>query len=94
MREDQWFGKREHREPYGFTEREVAFKLLASHAMVDAAFFERLRREPIAAAAELHIALTDRDVEYLLNEVEWDRIAEVADPIRESLHLDLVTNSW
>jgi hypothetical protein len=94
MSEDQWFGKREHREPYGFTEREIAFKLLASHAMVDAEFFEKLRNDPVGAAADLHIALTERDLEYLRTEVEWDRIAENADPIRESLHLDIVTNSW
>ena len=94
MSTDQWFGKKEHREPYGFTEREIAFKLMASHAMVDAEYFDRLRRDPIGAAAELHIALTDRDVEYLLNEVEWDRIAENAEPIRASLKLDVVTNSW
>ena len=94
MSEDQWFGRHEHREPYGFSEREVAFKLLASHAMVDAEFFEWLRNDPVAAAAQLHIALTERDVEYLQNEVEWDRIAENAGPIRESLHLEIVTNSW
>ena len=94
MSDDPWFGQHEHREPYGFTEREVAFKLLASHAMVDAEFFERLRKDPTAAGAELHIALTDRDVEYLRNEVEWDRITENAGPIREALHLEIVTNSW
>jgi hypothetical protein len=94
MSEDQWFGVHEHREPYGFSEREVAFKLLASHAMVDAEFFEWLRNDPVAAAAQLHIALTDRDVEYLRTEVEWDRIAENADLIREALHLEIVTNSW
>jgi len=94
MSTDPWFGQHEHREPYGFTEREIAFKLMATHAMVDAEYFERLRKDPVGAAAELHIALTDRDVEYLLNEVEWDRIAENAVPIRESLHLDIVTNSW
>jgi hypothetical protein len=94
MSEDRWFGKKEHREPYGFTEREIAFKLLASHALVDAEYFEWLRKDPVAAAAELHVALTERDVEYLTNEVEWDRIAENAFPIRESLHLESVTNSW
>jgi hypothetical protein len=83
-----------HQEPYGFMERELAFKLLASHAMVDAEYFDWLRKDPVGAAAQLHIGLTDRDVEYLLNEVEWDRIAEMAEPIRESLHLELVTNSW
>ena len=62
--------------------------------MVDAEFFEKLRNDPVGAAADLHIALTERDVQYLRTEVEWDRIAENAEPIRESLHLEIVTNSW
>lgn len=81
-------------EPYGFMERELAFKLLASHALVDEEFFFRLRDDPENAAAQLHIRLTDADINYIKNEVEWARIEESADPIRESLHLDLVTNSW
>ena len=80
-------------EEYGRTEREVAFKLLAAHAMVDADFFERLRRDPRAAAEHLHIHLRDEDVEYI-NGIEWDRIAEAAPSVRESLHLEIVTNSW
>lgn len=83
-----------HDEPYGFMEREVAFKLLASHALVDPGYFEWLRKDPEGAAAELHIRLTEEDVEYLQKIVEWDRIAEMATPIRDSLHLDMVTNSW
>ena len=35
-------------ERYGFMEREVAFKLLAAHAMVDGDFFEYLRKDPVA----------------------------------------------
>lgn len=81
-------------EPYGFMEREVAFKLLASHAMVDEEYFHWLRDDPEAAAAQLHIRLTDADIDYIKNEVEWDRIEATAGSIRESLHLDLVTNSW
>ena len=80
-------------EDYGRTERELAFKLLAAHAMVDADFFERLRQDPRAAAEHLHIALTDKDVEYILG-IEWDTIASSAPDVRESLHLELVTNSW
>ena len=80
-------------ETYGRTERELAFKLLAAHAMVDADFFERLRRDPRAAAEHLHIALTDDDVEYI-NGIEWDRIAESAPSVRDSLRLEIVTNSW
>lgn len=81
-------------EPYGFMERELAFKLLASHAMVDAGYFEYLRKDPVAAAAHLHIALEPKDIEYLTNEVDWDRLAEMAEPVRASLKLELVTNSW
>lgn len=81
-------------ERYGFMEREVAFKLLASHAMVDGAYFEYLRNDPVAAAAHLHIALEPKDIEYLKNEVDWNRLAEIAEPVRASLKLELVTNSW
>jgi hypothetical protein len=81
-------------EPYGFMERELTFKLLASHAMVDAEFFEELRRDPEAAAAQLHIRLTDRDLDYLNHEVDWAVISRHADEIRDALKLELVTNSW
>jgi len=81
-------------EPYGFMERELIFKLLASHAMVDRDFYFWLRKDPRGAAAELHIALTDEDVDYIQNQVEWDRLDEIADPVRAALHLELVTNSW
>jgi hypothetical protein len=81
-------------EPYGFMERELAFKLLASHALVDHEFFNWLRDDPENAAAHLHIRLTDSDLDYLRKEVEWDEIAKVAEPIRKSLKLEIVTNSW
>jgi hypothetical protein len=84
---------REH-EPYGFMEREVAFKLLASHALVDEEFYFLLRDDPEVAAEQLHIRLTDADIDYIKNVVEWDRIEETAGSIRESLHLPLVTHSW
>ena len=82
----------EHR-PYGYMERQVAFKLLAAHAMCDAEFFDQLRENPEAAAAQLHIRLTDRDIEYINNSVDWDTISRHAEDIRASLNLDLVTNS-
>ncbi len=90
---DENRGTKEH-EPYGFMERELVFKLLASHALVDEEFFAWLRDDPENAAAHLHIRLTDDDIYYIRNHVEWSRIEEIAGPIRESLHLDLVTNSW
>jgi hypothetical protein len=80
-------------EDYGRMERELAFKLLAAHAMVDKDFFERLRRDPRAAAEHLHIALTDADVEYIQG-IGWETIERSAESVRESLHLELVTNSW
>jgi hypothetical protein len=80
--------------PYGFMEREIAFKLLASHAMVDEEFFYALRDDPVGAAAQLHIALTDKDVDYLKRIVEWDTIETHANTHRKALHLDMVTNSW
>jgi len=83
-----------HDEPYGFMERELAFKLMASHALVDEAYFRWLREDPVAAADQLHIRLTDEDVKYLKGIVDWDSIEKVAFSVRESLHLDMVTNSW
>jgi hypothetical protein len=79
---------------YGFMEREVAFKLLASHAMVDAEFFEQLKANPEEAAGQLHIRLDARDLNYLEHIVEWDEIGKYARDIRERLHLESVTNSW
>jgi hypothetical protein len=85
---------REDTEPYGFMERELAFKLLAAHAMVDADFYEWLRRDPENAAGQLHIRLTDKDIDYIQNVVEWEGISNMAPDIRERLHLEMVTNSW
>ena len=75
-------------------ERELAFKLLAAHALVDAEFFDWLRSDPENAAAQLHIRLTNADIEYLSKVVEWEAIAANAPDIRERLHLEMVTNSW
>jgi hypothetical protein len=80
--------------PYGFMERELAFKLLAAHGLVDHEFFEHLRRDPEAAAAELHIRLTSDDIDYLRNSVDWEHLARNAPHIRTALNLELVTNSW
>ena len=80
--------------PYGFTERELAFKLLASHALVDGPFYEALRNDPEAAAAQLHVRLSDEDIEYIKSVVEWGVLDANASDIRAALHLDMVTNSW
>jgi hypothetical protein len=87
-------GTANEHEPYGFMERELAFKLLASHALVDRDYFYWLRDDPENAAAHLHIRLTEADLDYLRKEVNWDHIEKMADPIRESLQLEKVTNSW
>ena len=81
-------------EPYGFMERELAFKLLASHALVDEAFYDSLRSDPEAAARQLHIALTERDISYIKDDVDWETIDRYAHDIRAGLKLELVTNSW
>jgi hypothetical protein len=91
---DEKHDPREDYLPYGFMERELAFKLLAAHALVDAEFFDWLRSDPENAAAQLHIRLTNADIEYLSKVVEWDSIGTDAPAIRERLHLDMVTNSW
>lgn len=91
---DEKHDPREDHLPYGFMERELAFKLLAAHALVDAEFFDWLRSDPENAAAQLHIRLTNADIEYLSKVVEWEAISANAPAIRERLHLDMVTNSW
>ena len=84
----------DYNEPYdGSTEREVAFKLLAAHALVHEGFFEALHDDPAKAAAELHIQLTEEDVEYIRG-IDWETISGPAPDIRRALHLWLVTNSW
>jgi hypothetical protein len=83
-----------HDEPYGFMERELIFKLLASHALVDEEFFKELRNDPEAAAARLHIRLTVDDIEYLKNKVDWEHLEKQQYGIRDALSLEAVTNSW
>lgn len=84
----------------GHTEREVAFKLLAAHALVDKEFYWFLRKDPVAAAASLHMVLDETDYEYLRGVatetgpgIEWDRINSLVDEARESLHAETVVRS-
>ena len=79
--------------PYGYMERQLIFKLLAAHAMVDGEFFDELRANPREAASQLRIDLTDADVEYI-NGVDWETLGENAEAIRNGLNLEQVTNSW
>ena len=82
----------------GHTEREVAFKLLAAHALVDKEFYELLKADPATAVASLHIALDEEDLRYLKGGiqskgVEWERIDPYADEIRDAIHADVVVRS-
>ena len=83
----------EHEAHQGLTEREVAFKLIAAHAMVDAEYYQRLREDPVAAAAELHIALDDGDLEYLQGVVNWEELDQHADAVREALRPEAAVRS-
>lgn len=81
-------------EPHqGHSEREVAFKLLAAHAMVDAEFYQRLRQDPAGAAAELHIWLDEGDLEYLQGVVNWDELDRHADAVRAALQPEAAIRS-
>jgi len=84
----------------GHTEREVAFKLLAAHALVDRDFYWFLRKDPVAAAASLHMVLDESDYEYLRGlatetgpGVDWERIDALVDDAREALHAPTVVRS-
>ena len=80
-------------EVYGHTERQLTFKLLASHAMVDPAFYKFLRDDPELAAASLHILLTEEDIRYIKGTVEWAEIDKHADAVRDALHTEQVVGS-
>lgn len=80
-------------EEYGLTERQIAFKLLAAHAMVDAEFYERLKSDPASAAAELYIQLREDDLAYLQSIVEWPVLDKYAEEIRQALHTEAVVRS-
>jgi hypothetical protein len=78
---------------YGLLERQVLFKLIAAHALVDAEFYKLLRTDPAAAVAEMHIALPDDDMAYLKGIVDWPVLDEHEAAVREALHTDAVVRS-
>ncbi len=78
---------------YGLVERQILFKLIAAHALVDAEFYKLLRTDPAAAIAEMHIALPDDDMAYLKGVVDWPVLDEHAEAVREALHTDAVVRS-
>jgi len=67
--------------------------MLAAHTLVDKEFYFWLRKDPVAAAASLHIALEESDYEYLRSGVQWDRIDPYADEIRAAVNADMVVRS-
>jgi len=84
------------------TEREVAFKLIAAHALVDAGYYELLRLNPREAVAQLHFLLEEDDYRYLegktsLDEkragINWDAIDPVVDQLRSGLNQESVVRS-
>ena len=82
-------------EPYGHTERQIAFKRLAAHALVDAEFYRKLRDNPAAACEEMYIHLQEDDLLYLQKVVDWPVLDERADAIRDALHLEgVVASIW
>lgn len=90
---DDAMGYMDEEEQYGLTERQIAFKLLAAHALVDAEFYRKLQEDPEAAADELYIRLREDDLEYLRGIVEWPVIDKYADEIRAALHTEAVVRS-
>ena len=94
-------------EPYGRevyttkTEREVAFKLIAAHALVDEEFYQALRRNAREAVARLHFHLEDDDYLYLEGKttsegapgIEWEPIDDRIAEIRSALNAPTVVRS-
>ena len=84
------------------TEREVAFKMIAAHALVDAEYYRRLREDPRKAVAELRFILDDDDYLYLAGAtsedgerpgINWDAVDPVIDQLRSGLNQESVVRS-
>jgi len=82
------------------TERELAFKLIAAHALVDEEFYRLLREDPLAAVTKLRFILDEEDYAYLRGEesiqgvgIDWGPIDEHIDAIRLALNPDSVVRS-
>jgi hypothetical protein len=84
------------------TEREVAFKLIAAHALCDAEYYQFLRENPRDAVAKLRFILDEDDYRYLEGEfsedgtkpgVNWDAVDPVIDQIRAGLNQESVVRS-
>ena len=77
----------------GLTEREVAFKMLAAHALVDAEFYWLLRKDPVLACNSIYIALEETDYEYLRSGIQWDHIDPYQEEIRAAVNANMVVRS-
>jgi len=83
------------------TEREVAFKMIAAHALVDPKYYEFLKSDPRAAVAYLHFSLDESDYAYLEGRtseegalgVQWDAIDEHIETVRGALNAPTVVRS-
>ena len=82
------------------TERELAFKMIAAHALVDEEFYAELRESPREAIAKLHFLLDEEDYLYLQGEltetglgIDWAPIDEHIGEIRSALNAPTVVRS-
>jgi hypothetical protein len=80
-------------ETYGLVERQVLFKLIAAHALVDEEFYRLLRSDPEAAVDQMHLKLHDDDLRYLREIVDWPVLDEHADAVRSAIHPEAVVRS-
>jgi predicted NAD-dependent protein-ADP-ribosyltransferase YbiA (DUF1768 family) len=87
------FEPSEDDEMYGRFERQVAFKLLAAHAMMDRKFFYQLREDPEVAAAMLHVRLNKQDISYIRDTVNWSELEKHWDSVREAIQPEAVVRS-
>ena len=99
-----------HDEPQGTgevytykTEREVAFKLIAAHALVDKDFYQLLRENPREAIAKMSIQFEDED-DYRYLEgldsldgdrpgINWEAVDPAVEQIRSGLNAPSVVRS-
>jgi hypothetical protein len=82
------------------TERELAFKMIAAHALVDEEYYNLLKDNPEEAVKQLHFVLDPEDYAYLKGApteegagVDWDTISEHIDAIRGALNAPTVVRS-
>lgn len=67
--------------PDAATEREIGLRLVASRALINQEFFDKLRADPKEAAAGIGIRLKPRDVARL-KDLDWDAIQRNVEELR------------